>query len=155
MMKLLLVVLLVALTVLPVSALADPIDISGLSFDELVELQERINLALWDADEWQEVTVPPGIYEIGKDIPAGVWNIKAAEGLRSFLSWGKGIDPSLSRIADYVADDRVTSISSENFDPNTSLVSVDWNLTSGDFLEIINCAAVFSPSTGEKSFSFK
>lgn len=60
------------------SASADPIDLSGLSFDELVALRDQINLAIWNCQEWQEVTVPAGIWQVGKDIPAGHWSIRVA-----------------------------------------------------------------------------
>ena len=48
-------------------------DVSSLSFSDLIKLQEEINLALWNSDEWQEVTVPAGLYQVGRDIPAGTW----------------------------------------------------------------------------------
>lgn len=60
------------------AASADPVDLSGLSFDELVALRDQINLAIWNSQEWQEVTVPAGIWQVGKDIPAGHWSIRVA-----------------------------------------------------------------------------
>lgn len=60
------------------SASADPVDLSGLSFDELVALRDQINLAIWNSQEWQEVTVPAGIWIVGQDIPAGHWSIRVA-----------------------------------------------------------------------------
>lgn len=59
----------------PVFALADLPDISGLSYNELVQLKDHINLAMWNSQEWQEVTVPAGVWEVGKDIPEGHWSI--------------------------------------------------------------------------------
>lgn len=58
-------------------ALAD-LDLSGMSFDELVALREQLNLAIWNCKEWQEVTVPEGIWIVGEDIPAGHWSIRVA-----------------------------------------------------------------------------
>ena len=63
------------LAMVPIIALADLPDISGLTYDELVELKNQINLAMWNSSEWQEVEVPIGLWEIGKDIPAGTWRI--------------------------------------------------------------------------------
>jgi len=60
---------------LPFAALADLPDLSGLSFDELVQLKDQINLAIWNSEDWQEVTIPVGMYKIGEDIPAGRWTI--------------------------------------------------------------------------------
>ena len=57
------------LTLAP-AAFAD-VDLSGMSFDELVALKDQINLALWNSADWQEVTVPQGVWQVGADIPAG------------------------------------------------------------------------------------
>lgn len=58
------------------SAAADPVDLSGMSFEDLVALKDRINLAIWNSQEWQEVTVPAGVWVVGEDIPAGHWTIR-------------------------------------------------------------------------------
>lgn len=58
------------------SAAADLPDLSGLSFDELVQLRDQLNLAIWNSQDWQEVTVPAGVWQIGVDIPAGHWVIR-------------------------------------------------------------------------------
>ena len=60
------------------SAAAEDIDLSGLSFDQLIQLQSRITMEIMQRDEWQEVTVPAGVYVIGKDIPAGSWSVEMA-----------------------------------------------------------------------------
>lgn len=67
----------VLLTVtLLISSAASAMDLSGMSFDELVALRDQINLAIWNCQEWQEVTVPAGVWVIGEDIPAGHWTIR-------------------------------------------------------------------------------
>lgn len=70
-----LLILFLLLVLLAGSAAADPIDLSDMSFDELVALRDQLNLAIWNSQEWQEVTVPAGVYRIGKDIPAGHWSV--------------------------------------------------------------------------------
>lgn len=73
-------VLILAL-LLPLSSFASDsadIDLSGLSFDELIALREQLNLAIWNSQEWHDVTVPAGVWEIGKDIPEGHWTIRLA-----------------------------------------------------------------------------
>lgn len=60
------------------SAAADPVDLSGMSYDELVALRDQLNLAIWNSQEWQEVTVPEGIWIVGQDIPAGHWSVRVA-----------------------------------------------------------------------------
>ena len=51
------------------------IDLSGMSFEELLDLKARVDKALWASDELQKVLVPSGDYVIGDDIPAGRWTI--------------------------------------------------------------------------------
>ena len=75
-----LVAFILALIVVPVAVLADIPDISDLTYDELVQLKDKINLAMWNSKEWQEITVPAGVWVIGKDIPAGHWTIKPLPG---------------------------------------------------------------------------
>lgn len=61
------------------------IDLEGMSLADLVRLRDQITAAMWASDEWQEVTVPPGVYQVGVDIPAGHWTLKCAEG--STYNW--------------------------------------------------------------------
>ncbi|MBO7711093.1 MAG: hypothetical protein J6S83_11535 [Lachnospiraceae bacterium] len=77
-MKKLLTVILILALAMPTLALADLPDISGLTLDELIELKDRINSAIWSADNWKEVEVPPGLWQVGIDIPAGHWKIRLA-----------------------------------------------------------------------------
>ena len=70
--------LFLAVMLLISSAAADPIDLSGMSFDDLVSLRDQLNLAIWNSQEWQEVTVPEGIWIVGQDIPAGHWSVRVA-----------------------------------------------------------------------------
>lgn len=76
-MKRLIALTLAALLIL-CSAAAELPDISGLTFDELVALRDQLNLAIWQSSEWQEVTVPEGLWVVGEDIPAGHWTIRVA-----------------------------------------------------------------------------
>ena len=77
-MKKLIALLLFIILAVPAIALADLPDISGLNYKELVQLKEQINLAIWNSQEWQEVTVPEGTYKIGESIPAGHWTLRVA-----------------------------------------------------------------------------
>ncbi len=75
-MKKLLCVLCIA-ALLCSCAFAEDIDLSGLSFQELEALRNRCLLEMMQRDEWQEVEVPAGVWEIGVDIPAGHWSFRA------------------------------------------------------------------------------
>lgn len=75
---------------------AETFDLSGMSYEELVALKDKINLAIWNSQEWQEVTVPQGLWQVGVDIPAGTWAVKCADIGRStsgmercYILWGE------------------------------------------------------------------
>ena len=61
------------------SASTNDADISSLSYDELVTLKNKINLAIQDSKEWQEVQVPQGEWIVGEDIPVGKWTVRCAD----------------------------------------------------------------------------
>ena len=93
-MKKLIAMFIALITALSV-AYADIPDISGLSFNELLALRAEVNKAMMESDNYQEVTVPQGIYEVGKDIPAGSWTIRCADASKTDyllsscrFSWG-------------------------------------------------------------------
>ena len=71
-------VLFIACLLFASCAFAD-VDLSGMSYDELVALKNKINLAMWQSEEWQEVTVPQGDWIVGEDIPEGTWEVKCAD----------------------------------------------------------------------------
>ena len=74
-MKKLLTIILILALVVPAAAFADLPDISNLSYDELIQLKDSINIAMWNSQEWQEVTVPIGVWVVGEDIPIAHWSI--------------------------------------------------------------------------------
>lgn len=72
MKKLICILLLVCMTTF---AAADAVDLSGLSFDELMKLRDQVNAEIISRPEWKEVTVPAGTWIVGEDIPAGTYSI--------------------------------------------------------------------------------
>ena len=70
-----LITIILILAMLPVVVLADIPDISGLNYNELIQLRDQLNIAIWGSKEWKEITVPSGIWVVGEDIPAGEWTI--------------------------------------------------------------------------------
>ena len=94
MKKLIAVFLLCCMFIQPAFA---EIDLSSLSFDELAELRRNCQFEMMNRPEWKEVQVPQGIWQVGKDIPAGDWIIKCADVGRTNVSmricvflWGEG-----------------------------------------------------------------
>lgn len=61
-------------------ATAESIDLTSLSFEELIALRQEIDLLLFASDEYKNVPVPAGDYVIGEDIPAGVYTLECDGG---------------------------------------------------------------------------
>ena len=66
--------LLVCLLLIP-SALADPVDLSSMSDDEIVSLLTRVNEELVARGIEKSAVLPAGKYVGGKDLPAGAYII--------------------------------------------------------------------------------
>ena len=79
------VIFMLVLLLITVSAFAET-DLSQLSFDELRELQTKISKELITRPEWKSVPVPPGMYLVGVDIPAGEWTITCGESMYFYVS---------------------------------------------------------------------
>lgn len=138
---------LVALLIAPSAHAA--VDLSGMTFDELLALKEQINAALWASDEWQEVTVPAGVYEIGKDIPAGHWTIRPVDGDTAMVYWGSILDQPKTDIAGgaVLAYEQITS-PSDSYAAHNNIEFVSWDLTVGSFIVVKDSAVIFSPFAG-------
>lgn len=70
-MKKLLTIILILALLLPAAALADLPDISGLTKEELLQLDWQIQEQLFEYQLDDGVLVPAGVYVVGADIPAG------------------------------------------------------------------------------------
>ena len=75
-MKKLITIILALALLLPAASLADLPDISGLTVDELLELNHQIQLRLFSEKLIDGVDVPAGDYIVGEDIPAGTYRMK-------------------------------------------------------------------------------
>ena len=148
MKKVILAIVILMLAVQPAIA-ASGVDISGLSFDELLALKQEINLAIWASDEWQEVTVPAGVYQIGKDIPAGKWTIRPVDGKTARVHWGSELDESKTEIASgkKYNHEQITS-PTDSYAKYNNIESVSWDLLDGSFIVVKDSAVVFSPFAG-------
>lgn len=135
------ITLVLALVVCSTAAVAE-FDLTGLSFEELIQLQQQVQLAMWTSDSWQEVEVPAGIYEIGVDIPAGKWTMTSTD--ISSLRYGKSVNEYFTEVEDRIEHETFYSGSE----------SVTWNLVEGTFLQIASSPFIFTPYTAP-AFGFK
>lgn len=144
------------LLALPCIALAD-VDLTGMTFDELVALKDQINLAMWQSAEWQEVTVPQGVWQVGVDIPAGHWTIKAYDGANTVIKYGSRLD-STGRDLGFGDADIYESVKSplrSTFSKGDDLEQIDIDAEDGYYFVISNGDAIFTPYTGKPSLGFK
>ena len=138
---------------LAIVAYAD-FDLSGMSYDELVALKDQINLAIWNSAEWQEVEVPQGVWEVGADIPAGKWEIKALPGGDTYIVYGNevkngGTDVSARAYQDIVDPEY------RNYKEGKDVTSWVIELENGNYVQIKFGNAVFMPYNGKPDLGFK
>ena len=152
-----LVLLTLLLIALSVPALAE-VDLSGMTYDELVALKDQINLAMWNSQEWQEVTVPQGVWKIGEDIPEGHWSITASDGVWARVSYSSALDDN-QKEADYHTKDyyssQVNSTTYRSFDPNKDISLIDIDAKNGAYIVIEYGSVVFTPYAGKATLGFK
>ena len=156
-MKKLIAIILVLAVIMPAAALADLPDISGLTFDELVQLRDKLNMAIWDSKEWQEVKVPVGVWKIGEDIPAGKWTISAASDnpeIGTFIIYcnkldNSGMDGDAGGQLFYFQ-----SIENEESGEGWYPTSIDIDLKKGTYLIVKDGPALFKPFAGKPDLEF-
>lgn len=151
-------VILLALTLLSTAALAE-IDLSGMTYDELVALKDQINLAIWNSQEWQEVTVPIGVWKVGEDIPEGHWTIKPAPG--GTMSWGSvSYGTTLDEVGKSLAYDFngvyfSEMVKLEDSGAMVELTELDIDMKAGMYVVIDHNDMIFTPYAGKPSLGFK
>lgn len=163
-MKKLIAVALMFCLLIP-AAVAEDIDLSKLSFDELVVLRNKCQTEMMKRDTWQEVTVPQGLWEVGKDIPAGTWTIKCSGiGETNYLLKCTEITIS-DKLNEYKTDVIYSSMKYESFsvyNPNSEYydgeaTEATITVKKGDYISIniqYN-SAIFTPYTGKPNLGFK
>ncbi len=159
MKRLITLILIIALAV-PAAAAADLPDISGLTLDELVQLKDKINLAMWNSQDWQEVTVPVGVWTIGEDIPAGKWNLSVSPDSKKktghfiycdLLDETGTTNGKLTELSFYVGQ----NINRKDNDDGKYPTSLDIEQTEGNYLIIEGAPFVFTPPQGKPDLGLK
>lgn len=130
------------------------VDLSGMSYDELVALKDKINRAIWDSEEWQEVEVPQGVWAVGEDIPAGKWTIKAIPGGNAYIKVGDTVkDGGTDVKANYTVD--IYDPGHRGYKEGTSLTESTVDLVAGQYVSINYANAIFMPYAGKPTLGFK
>ncbi len=136
------------------------IDLSSMSYDELISLKDSINLAMWKTAEWQEVTVWEGTWKVGEDIPAGHWTVKCAPGVRlAQINWGEELQENGEDIklrGKYSFGNVIRNPEIDDYsDPDKYMHTYSFEVIDGDYIMIDGGSVIFMPYIGKPSFSFK
>lgn len=150
MKKLITIVIVFALTLALAGAAWADVDLSAMSFAELAELRTQVQLEMFARQEWQSVQVPQGIYLVGRDIPAGQWNVKALEENMTCITIGQTLDDGGMKLK------RPYKVDQNIYGPKYMLYSAgdctEFAVTveDGDYVEITRGNAIFETFTGVK-----
>ena len=138
-------------------AYSESIDLSGLSYEELVALKDRIDLAIWNSQEWQEVEVPQGLYVVGQDIPAGTWTIRCAIDHYSVVRFGDTLDPNGKeiKITNYYHRDEVVSPNYKLYEAGKDITETTITVKNGDYIHIDKASVIFTPYSGKPDLGFR
>lgn len=74
-----------------ISASAGTLDLSSMTYQDLVQLQRKVVFEIMGRPEWRQVTVPAGTWRVGDDIPAGYYSI-STEGRALVCVWLRNKD---------------------------------------------------------------
>ncbi|MBR0463466.1 MAG: hypothetical protein IJJ23_03680 [Clostridia bacterium] len=152
------IAVLLSAMMLTAPAHASGIDLSGMSLAELTDLQHRVTLAMWETDEWEEVTVPVGVWAVGVDIPAGHWTVRCSKNAtynwasitycEALDSTGKKADTHNGKKSWY------TQIKVEGSSAAVDAVETDIDVKEGTYIIVEYGDVVFTPYTPQ-TLSFK
>lgn len=148
----LLVVALIGCVALPVAA--EGIDLSGLSWDELIALKAQINQELTTRDQWQEVEVPQGLWVVGEDIPEGMWTIVCGSGA-AVVKWGYSLREGEQRVDVLKSPSDTASVFSATDAQPGVRTQYTLEAKKGMYIEVGFTSVIFQPYTGKPDLGFK
>ncbi len=135
-----------------------PLHFDGMTYEEIKEMDDFVNLAMWLSSTWQEVTVPQGVWKVGEDIPAGHWTVKCAPGASySNIDWGERVSES----GDSISWSGRYSVYNKIYNPSKYgnadeyVYEYSFEVVNGDYIVIGDGSAVFMPYVGKPSLGFK
>lgn len=128
-------------------------DLSGMSLGDLQTLSEQVTMAMWATGDWQEVTVPAGLYQVGVEIPAGKWTISAMKKGDATVRIGSELEENGMAIS---FNGRTTfylyGVEHYAYDESKA-TSTTVTLTNGQYIKF-DATVIFTPYAGP-GFTFK
>ena len=134
------------------AAFADGIDLSALTWEELLELKAAITLEQLTRDEWEEVEVPQGVYKVGEDIPAGKWTVTCKTGRLCYFEFGEALREDGHSVSWRGTHDLVYIYKDAGSDGDQTENTFD--AKEGYYIVIEKAPATFSPFIGKRDLGF-
>lgn len=131
------------------------VDLSGLSSAELVILKNKVNVAIWESGDWKQVTIQPGVWKVGEEIPAGHYHVTAAEGDAIKFRYGDTLSAGKTAVtysSNAYISESLFHPSAKSYRPG-SATSVNVDMQEGCYVDVSLGCAVLSPYTGAE-FAF-
>ena len=131
---------------IPAFAFAE-VDLTGMSYDDLVSLSKQVGMAIMQSDEFDSVTVPMGIWEVGVDIPEGTWIITPEKSMCTVV-YGSALDESGNDMNFFDRGNAYADLYNS---------SESWRVkaTKGNYFMVKYNNAVFTSDTGLTGLGFK
>lgn len=145
-------VLLAACLVTPATAVG--VDLSAMSWGELLELKAEINRELCSRDEWEQVEVPQGVWVVGEDIPEGMWTVTAGSGYALLLKWGYSLREN-GNVDWSKSPSNVENIYPANDAENGEMTQYSFEAKKGMHIQVEYATAIFTTYTGKPDLGFK
>lgn len=141
-----LIPVILALLLIPASCFAD-IDLSGMSYDDLVALSKQVGIAMMEHEDFESVVVPANIWAVGEDIPEGTWVLTSANGDYVSVQYGKTLDSSLNSLAIFGDGNISRSLEGEE----------SWRIIAkkGFYFEFTSGEITFTKDKGSSGLGFK
>lgn len=135
-------ILLLAILLIPTTPALASDDMGGMTREQLLALRSEIEAELLSRDKGRSVTVPPGEYEFGVDLPAGTYSLTLK-------------DPSAYSATVYIHRN-MADFRKGGYDRSYDLHGSRETLVgkaifyAGEILEVRYASVVFAPYTGLK-----
>lgn len=128
-------------------------DLSGFSYTDLLTIVAQAQREMMTRSEFQEVTVPAGLYQVGVEIPAGKWTISLPTSDDKYASADIDIGDKLDAGKNDIALWDSTTYDSIYLSKSNNKTTYTVTLIDGYYIKIGH-SVVFSTPTGA-TFSFK
>ena len=130
-------------------------DLSDLTFDDLIALRAQTQREMMERGEYEEVEVPQGLYEVGPEIPAGKWTIRALDSNWTRIHVGRNVNEAHTELNyPFKASELIYGPASIYYSAgNKTEITVD--LSEGDYIHIDYGSAIFVTYTGKPTLGFK